>query len=123
MTKWPQNFVMMQKKDIKFNNVLCPKTQYFRGKFFVWGHNGPGEDFFLGGGGSPLCNILKYPFLVTDPKNFLKVPWAPIYTIFEGGAQAKKKRDFSVNIFKKCLKRFFGLFFQNLPAAQKVWSK
>ena len=31
----------------------------------------------------PLCTILRHPFLVTDPKNFLKAPSAPVYTNFE----------------------------------------
>ena len=30
-----------------------------------------------------LCTILRYTFLVTDPKNFLKQPSARIYTNFE----------------------------------------
>ena len=41
--------------------------------------------------GSPLCTILRYPYFVTDPKNFVKAPLAPIYTYFKGGARAKKK--------------------------------
>ena len=32
----------------------------------------------------PLCTILRYPFLLTHPKIFLKAPLASIYTIFEG---------------------------------------
>ena len=44
----------------------------------------------------PLCNILRYPFLVTDQKNFLK---APIYTFFGGGDA------------------FFGLFFQKFASS------
>ena len=44
----------------------------------------------------PLCTILRYPYLVTDPKIFLKAPWTPIYTNFEGRARAKK-HDFLVN--------------------------
>ena len=31
----------------------------------------------------PLCTVLKYPFLVTDPENFLRAPLAPFYTNFE----------------------------------------
>ena len=41
---------------------------------------------------SPFCTILRYPYLVTDPKIFLKSPLAPIYTNFEGGVRAKKKK-------------------------------
>ena len=40
----------------------------------------------------------KIHFWPTDPKIFLKAPWAPIYTNFDG-ERAPKKRDF----FKKCL--------------------
>ena len=49
--------------------------------------------------GSPLCTILRYPFLVTDPKKFLK---APLYSNFEGEARAKK-RIFWSKLSKKCL--------------------
>ena len=42
----------------------------------------------------PLCTILRYPYLLTDPKNFLKAPLAPIYTNFEGGARAEKTQFF-----------------------------
>ena len=47
---------------------------------------------------APLCTILRYSNLVTDPKNFLKVPLAPIYTYFER-ERAPKKRNFFVKIF------------------------
>ena len=68
----------------------------------------------------PLCTILRYPYLVTDPKKFLKAPSPPIYTNFEGRVRAKK-RDFLVKTFQKVLKNaFFGLFFNILPAAQKI---
>ena len=56
--------------------------------------------------GSPLCIILRNPFFVTDPKNFLKVPLAPIYTNSEGGARAEKKRFFDKN-FPSAWKRLF----------------
>ena len=65
----------------------------------------PGAD--LGGGGAdasfslrirppstqrvPLCTILRNPYLVEDPKNFLKTPSAPIYSNFEGGARQKTR--------------------------------
>ena len=39
----------------------------------------------------PPCTILRYPFLVTDPKNF---PKAPTYTNFNGGERAKKTQFF-----------------------------
>ena len=47
--------------------------------------------------GSPLCTILRYPFLVTDPKNFLK---AHTYTNFERGAHAKKTQFFGQHFSK-----------------------
>ena len=73
--------------------------------------------------GSILCTILRYPFLVTDPISFLRASSAPIFTNFEGGG-VPKKRDFLVKIFQKGPKNaFFGLFFQNLPAAQKFLGK
>ena len=63
---------------------------------------------------SPLCTILRYLFLVTDPKTFLKAPSAPIYTNFEGGSRAKK-RNFLVKIFQKSLKTPFW------PVFSKFW--
>ena len=47
-----------------------------------------------------ICTILRHPYLVTDPKNFLKAPSKPIYINFEGGARAKKTRCFG-QIFPK----------------------
>ena len=38
----------------------------------------------------PPFSILKYPFLVTDPKILLKASLAPIYANFERGARAEK---------------------------------
>ena len=59
----------------------------------------------------PLCTILRYPFLLTDPKSFLKAPLAPIYTNFERGAL------FLAFLSKVCLRRKkFGqnsVFFEN----------
>ena len=67
----------------------------------------------------PLCTILRYPYLVTNRKIFLKAPLAPIYTNFEGGARAKKQRVFLVKILQKVPKNaFFGLFFNLLPYSQ-----
>ena len=48
----------------------------------------------------PLCTILRYHFLATDPKNSLNAASAPIYSKLEDGARAKK-RNFLVNIFRK----------------------
>ena len=50
----------------------------------------------------PLCTFLKNPFLVPDPKNFLKAHSAPIYTNCERGTRAEKTQ-FS----KSERKRFF----------------
>ena len=63
---------------------------------------------------------LKYPFLVTGPTIFLKAPWAPIYTIFEGGARAEKTQ-FLVKIFQKVLKNgFFDLLFQKIACGAEI---
>ena len=71
--------------------------------------------------GSPLCTTLRYPCLVTDPKNFLKALLAPIYPNFEERARAKKKRDFLVKTSKNCQKSpFLAYLFKILPAAQKI---
>ena len=63
-------------------------------------------------------------FWLTNLKMFLKAPWAPKYTNFEGGGGAKK-RDFLVKTFQKVLKTLFlaCFFFKTLPAAQKVFDK
>ena len=92
---------------------------------------------FAGGGGvflhsfslrdsTPFTLFWDILFWLTDPKNnFLKAPLAPIYTNFEGGVRAEKKRDFLVTIFQKVpQKAFLGLFLKKkLPAVQKIWSK
>ena len=58
-----------------------------------------------------MSTILRYPYLVTDPK---------IFQNFEGGARAKK-RDFLVNIFQKEPKNaFFCLFFKNLWGSLEI---
>ena len=67
----------------------------------------------------PLCTILRYPFLVMDPKNFL---W-PMYFNFEGGARAEKTRIFGQNISKKCLKRLFGLLFSKFCLRRKNYGQ
>ena len=57
----------------------------------------------------PLCIILRYPYLVMDPKIFLKAPLAPLYTNFEGGAE---KVRFFVKYFHKVPRNaFFSFFF------------
>ena len=50
--------------------------------------------------GSSLCTILRYQFLVTDSKIFLKAPFAPIYYKLEG-ERAPKKRSLLVKIVQK----------------------
>ena len=55
---------------------------------------------------APLCTILRYPFLMTDPKIFLNAPLAPMYTNFEGES-APKTRNFLVKIFQKLPKNAF----------------
>ena len=72
----------------------------------------------------PLSTILRYPFLVTDPKNFLMVPLAPINTDFEGGARAEKTQFFWSKFSKNCSKMpFLACLFKFLPAAQNIWPK
>ena len=77
------------------------------------------------GGGFPLCTILRYPVLATDPKNFLKEPLARIYSEGGGGGGgfcARRKNDiFWPKFSKKCLK-MFSPFSKNLPAAPKSFS-
>ena len=46
-----------------------------------------------------------------DPKNYLKVPSAPIYTNYEGGAR-RKIANFLFKVFQKVPRNaLFGLFF------------
>ena len=66
----------------------------------------------------PLCTILRYPFLGTDPKFFLQASSAPIYTNFEGEVRAKK-RAFLVKIFQKCLKTPFWPVFKKFDCDAK----
>ena len=54
-----------------------------------------------------------------DPKNSVK---APKYTKIWGSA--RRKKQFFWSVFQKVLKNaFFGHFFQNLPAVQKMRPK
>ena len=89
--------------------LLLPKNTVQTAKLIIKSGLAPGADLGEGRGGwfadaplpqgfdplptqrVPLCTILRYPNLVTDPKNFLK---APVYTYFEGGARAKKTHFF-----------------------------
>ena len=64
--------------------------------------------------GPPFDTFSEIHFWPTDPKIFLKVPLAPIYTNFER-ERAPKKRDFFVNIFQKVPKNgFFDCFFKTV---------
>ena len=56
-------------------------------------------------------------FRLTNPKNYLRAPSAPIYTIFERERALKKKRDYLVNIFQKVPKIFQKMLrnFQKVP--------
>ena len=73
--------------------------------------------------GPPFDTFSDIQFWPTDPKIFLKAPWAPIYTNFEGERAPKKTRFFCQNFSKSAKKRFFDCFFKNLPAAQKFLQK
>ena len=60
----------------------------------------------------PLCTISTYPFLVTDPKNFLKA----LFLV--------KAQFFWSKFSKNCLKApFLACFFKILPATQKLYPK
>ena len=84
---------------------ICVLYTYFRLHIFSSGLRDPADIKV------PLCTNLRYPFLVTDPKNFLWAPLAAIYANFEGGARAKKNAIFLVNIFQKMPKNtVFSLF-------------
>ena len=63
--------------------------------------------------GSPLCTILRYPYLVTDPKSFLKAPRRQYILILRGERAPKKRNFFFQSKFsKKCLKTPFWPVFQ-----------
>ena len=58
--------------------------------------------------------ILRYPYLLTDPKIIPEAPLAPIYSNFEGRAR-QKKHGFLVKIFQKKPENvFFWRVFQKL---------
>ena len=67
-----------------------------------------------------LCTILRFSFLVTDPKNFLQTPSVSKYTNFEGGGRDEKNTIFWSTFSKKCLKTPFGLFFFSKFSVQKI---
>ena len=73
--------------------------------------------------GSPLCTVLRYPYLVIGPKNFLKAPCAPRKLTLRG-ERAPKKNNFLVKFFQKVPKNaFFDQFLKILAAAHKVLPK
>ena len=60
----------------------------------------------------PFDTFSEIHFWPTDPKIFLKAPWAPIYTNFERERAPKKTRFFCQNFSKKCPKTaFLTVFF------------
>ena len=59
---------------------------------------------------------------MTNPKIFLKAPWAQIYTNFEGGARAKNC-VFLVKIFQKYLKTLFLPVFQHFAGGVEILTK
>ena len=67
---------------------------------------------------SPFCTILRYPFLVTDPKKFLK---APIFTNFE--ERAPKKRNSLVKNFQKGTKNAFLACFSKTCLRRKKFDQ
>ena len=72
----------------------------------------------------PLCTILRYPLLATDPKHFLKTPSHQCIVVLKGSRRQKKKRIFWSKFFKNCLRTpFLACFFKTLPPAQKIWPK
>ena len=80
--------------------------------------------------GSPLCTILRNPYLFENPKNYSKSPSASIYTNFEGGARAKKNAFFLIKIFQKVPKNAFKrrnldqnkVFFYLEELRKSIWS-
>ena len=73
--------------------------------------------------GTPLWYFLRNPFLVTDPKIFLKAPSAPIYSIFEGGARAEKTRFFCQHFSKSAQKRLFLTVFSKICLRRRKFSQ
>ena len=99
----------MPKILLEYDYIFC--TGKFSGLSMCFFALATGADLGGGGGGGGeggltppsgirLCTTLRYPFLMMDPKNFIKEPSAPIYTSFEGGARAEKTRFFG-QIFPK----------------------
>ena len=58
--------------------------------------------------GPPSDTFSEIHFWPTDPKIFLKAPWAPIYTNFEEERAPKKKQFFLSKFFKIGAKQCFG---------------
>ena len=73
--------------------------------------------------GPPFDTFSEIHFWPTDPKLFLRAPWAPIYTNFEG-ERAKKNAIFLSKFFKKCPKTaFFDCFFQKFACGAENLAK
>ena len=102
--------------------VLFTKAQFFSENALNC-RAAPGADLGVGaGGGRPPPSGIRSPadpkgppfdtfseihFWPTDPKIFLKAPWAPIFTNFEGERAPKKTRFFCQNFSKSAQKRLF----------------
>ena len=85
------------------------------------GGGGGADDFFPSGirppadpKGPPFDTFSEIHFWPTDAKIFLKAPWAPIHTNFEGERAPKKKRDFLSKFFKKSPKTAFLTVFSKI---------
>ena len=64
--------------------------------------------------GPPFDTFSEIHFWPTDPKIFLKAPWAPIYTKFEGERAPKKNAIFCQNFSKSAQKRLFLTVFSKI---------
>ena len=69
----------------------------------------------------PLCIILRYPFLVTDPKMFLKAPLRQYILILSGSARRKNAIFFGKNFQKSPL--FWPIFFHNFACGAEISAK
>ena len=73
--------------------------------------------------GSPFCTILKYPYLVTDPKSIYS-NFGRQYILILGGEHAPKKREFLSKFSNKRLKTpLFACFLKILTATQNSQNK
>ena len=73
--------------------------------------------------GSPFVLFLRYSYLLTVPKMFLKASSTLIYNNFEG-ERAPKKRDILSKFSKMFLKMLpFGLFVKNFACGAEILAK